>query len=148
MIRPLARQLEAGRINLVALGSGETRYEQAFGWLAQTFPGAASYRQGYDEDLAHLIEAGADVFLMPSRYEPSGLNQMYSLAYGTPPIVRRTGGLADSVSHYDPGSGEGTGFVFEHYTEAGSSLGPRSGAGALSAEGSVGAAAAQRNGSR
>ncbi|HJU80266.1 MAG TPA: glycogen synthase [Acidimicrobiia bacterium] len=119
MIRPLARRLESGHINFVALGSGENRYEQALTWLASTFSSSAHFQQGYDEDMAHLIEAGADVFLMPSRYEPSGLNQMYSLAYGTPPIVRRTGGLADSVTHYDSGSGEGTGFVFDHYTEVG-----------------------------
>jgi starch synthase len=119
MIRPLARRLESGHINFVALGSGENRYERALTWLASTFPSSAHFQQGYDEDMAHLIEAGADVFLMPSRYEPSGLNQMYSLAYGTPPIVRRTGGLADSVTHYDSGPGEGTGFVFDHYTEVG-----------------------------
>lgn len=119
MIRPLARRLESGHITFVGLGSGENRYEQALTWLASTFPSSAHFQQGYDEDMAHLIEAGADVFLMPSRYEPSGLNQMYSLAYGTPPIVRRTGGLADSVTHYDSGSGEGTGFVFDHYTEVG-----------------------------
>jgi starch synthase len=119
MIRPLARRLESGDINFVALGSGENRYEQALKWLASTFPRAAHFQQGYDEHLAHLIEAGADAFLMPSRYEPSGLNQMYSLAYGTPPIVRRTGGLADTVTHYDARRGEGTGFVFDHYTEVG-----------------------------
>ena len=101
-LRPLARRLESGQIRLVALGSGERRYEEAFGWLASAFPGRASFQTGYDEPLAHLIEGGADVFLMPSLYEPSGLNQMYSLAYGTPPIVRQTGGLADSVTHYDP----------------------------------------------
>ncbi len=64
-----------------------------------------------------MIEGGADAFLMPSWYEPSGLNQMYSLALGTAPIVRRTGGLADTVSHYDPETGQGTGFVFDHYSE-------------------------------
>ena len=118
-LRPLARRLESGQIRLVALGSGERRYEEAFGWLASAFPGRASFQTGYDEPLAHLIEGGADVFLMPSLYEPSGLNQMYSLAYGTPPIVRQTGGLADSVTHYDPRRQEGTGFVFEHYSEEG-----------------------------
>ncbi len=66
-----------------------------------------SFRAGYDESLAHLIEAGSDMFLMPSRYEPCGLNQMYSLRYGTIPIVRNTGGLADSVQHFDPASGQG-----------------------------------------
>lgn len=118
-LRPLARRLAAGHIRLVVLGSGESRYEEAFGWLASAFPGQASFHNGYDESLAHLIEAGADVFLMPSLYEPSGLNQMYSLAYGTPPIVRKTGGLADSVTHYDRTRGVGNGFVFEHYSEEG-----------------------------
>ena len=118
-LRPLARRLQAGQVRLVVLGSGESRYEEAFSWLASSFPSRAHFHNGYDEGLAHLIEAGADVFLMPSLYEPSGLNQMYSLAYGTPPIVRKTGGLADSVTHYDRTRGEGTGFVFEHYSEEG-----------------------------
>jgi starch synthase len=119
MIRPLARLLEQDRIRFSALGSGEQKYEEALRWLEGSFPGRVFYREGYDEPLAHLIEAGADVFIMPSRYEPSGLNQMYSLAYGTPPVVRRTGGLADTVTHYDPATGEGTGFVFDHFTEDG-----------------------------
>jgi starch synthase len=119
MIRPLARALAAGDVRLVALGSGEPIFEEALQWLADSFPGLASFHRGYDEHLAHLIEGGADVFPMPSRYEPSGLNQMYSLAYGTVPIVRKTGGLADTVSQYDPGTGEGTGIVFDHYTEDG-----------------------------
>lgn len=119
MLRPLAKRLQAGRIAFVALGSGEKRLEDALGQLAAIFPDRAHYHRGYDEGLAHLIEGGSDAFLMPSRYEPSGLNQMYSLAYGTPPIVRRTGGLADTVSHYDQTTGQGTGFVFDHYTEDG-----------------------------
>ena len=117
MVRPLARLLSEGRVSFVVLGSGERKFEDALHWLASNFPGRASFHRGYDEPLAHLIEGGADMFLMPSLYEPSGLNQMYSLAYGTAPIVRRTGGLADTVSHYDPGTGEGTGFVFDHYSE-------------------------------
>ncbi|MBU0934691.1 MAG: glycosyltransferase, partial [Spirochaetes bacterium] len=71
-------------------------------------------RVGYSEKIAHLIEAGADFFMMPSRYEPCGLNQMYSLRYGTLPIVRRTGGLADTVSNYNEDSGAGTGFMFDY----------------------------------
>ena len=71
---------------------------------------------GYSEELSHLIEAGADFFLMPSRYEPCGLNQMYSLVYGTLPIVRRTGGLADTVENYDETKGTGTGFMFDDLT--------------------------------
>jgi len=100
---------------LVVLGSGESRYVTFFEDLARRFRGRVSFRPGYDEALAHLIEAGSDMFLMPSRYEPCGLNQMYSLRYGTIPIVRNTGGLADSVQHFDPGSGTGTGCVFNDY---------------------------------
>jgi len=100
---------------LVVLGSGDSRYVTFFEDLARRFPGRVSFRSGYDEALAHLIEAGSDMFLMPSRYEPCGLNQMYSLRYGTIPIVRNTGGLADSVQHFDPGSGTGTGCVFNDY---------------------------------
>ncbi len=70
---------------------------------------------GYDEALAHWIEGASDIFLMPSQYEPCGLNQMYSLRYGTIPIVRRTGGLADSVQHFDPATGAGTGIVFNDF---------------------------------
>jgi starch synthase len=104
--------LGRGTIRLAVLGNGEARYEQFFDSLARDFPGRASFTRGYSEELSHWIEAGADAFLMPSRYEPCGLNQMYSLRYGTVPIVRRTGGLADSVEHFDPASGTGTGIVF------------------------------------
>jgi starch synthase len=97
------------------LGSGEERYVAFFNDLARRFPGRVVFRAGYDEGLAHLIEAGSDLFLMPSRYEPCGLNQMYSLRYGTIPVVRKTGGLADSVQHFDPATGEGTGCVFNDY---------------------------------
>jgi starch synthase len=100
---------------LVVLGSGESRYVEFFEGLALRFPGRVAFRSGYDESLAHLIEAGCDAFLMPSRYEPCGLNQMYSLRYGTIPIVRNTGGLADSVQHFNPATGAGTGCVFNDY---------------------------------
>ncbi len=83
--------------------------------LHARFPGHVAYYRGYSEQLAHLIEAGSDMFLMPSRYEPCGLNQMFSMRYGTIPIVRRTGGLADSVQLFDRRSGDGTGFVFDHF---------------------------------
>ena len=99
----------------VILGSGEAHYTAFFEDLARRFPGRVTFRSGYDEALAHLIEAGSDMFLMPSRYEPCGLNQMYSLRYGTIPIVRNTGGLADSVRHFDPAGGIGTGCVFNDY---------------------------------
>jgi len=100
---------------MAILGSGESRYVRFFEQLATRFPERVSFSQGHDEGLAHLIEAGSDAFLMPSRYEPCGLNQMYSLRYGTIPIVRRTGGLADTVQHADPIAGTGTGVVFNDY---------------------------------
>jgi starch synthase len=77
------------------------------------------FHRGYSDQLAHWIEAASDMFLMPSQYEPCGLNQMYSLRYGTVPIVRRTGGLADSVQHFDRASGQGTGVVFNDYDVSG-----------------------------
>jgi len=104
---------------LVALGSGEGRYEAFFMELGHSFPGRAWYYRGYHEPLSHWIEAGADLFLMPSLFEPCGLNQMYSLRYGTPPVVRKTGGLADTVELFDSTTDEGTGFVFEHFHPAG-----------------------------
>ncbi|MBT8039372.1 MAG: glycogen synthase GlgA [Xanthomonadales bacterium] len=100
---------------LIALGSGEHDYEQFFEQMLREFPGRIAFYQGFNNALAHQIEAGSDVFLMPSRYEPCGLNQMYSLRYGTVPLVRATGGLADSVAHFDPKTGEGTGVVFHDY---------------------------------
>jgi starch synthase len=104
---------------VIALGSGESRYEDFFQWLQWRFAGRAWFYRGFHNPLAHWIEAGADLFLMPSRYEPCGLNQMYSLRYGTPPIVRKTGGLADTVEPWDPAVRRGTGFVFEHFTAEG-----------------------------
>jgi starch synthase len=105
-------------VRLCVLGSGEERYEQWFHWLHAAFPGKASFWAGYDDELAHWIEAGSDFFLMPSLYEPCGLNQMYSLRYGTVPIVRRTGGLADTVEPFDPATKQGTGFLFEEFEPA------------------------------
>ena len=98
---------------LCILGSGELHYVDFFNSLAAQFPDRVYFENGYDEPLAHLIEAGSDMFLMPSLYEPCGLNQMYSLKYGTVPIVRKTGGLADSVQLWNGTSG--TGIVFDHY---------------------------------
>jgi starch synthase len=106
-------------VRLVALGSGEPHYEQFMHGLQERHPGRAVFYSGYSEELAHFIEAAADIFLMPSMYEPCGLNQMYSLKYGTVPLVRRTGGLADSVRHFDPATGEGTGVVFNDYDPGG-----------------------------
>jgi starch synthase len=99
----------------VALGSGESKYEQFLQQLQQEFPGRVLFHRGYNDELAHWIEGACDMFLMPSLYEPCGLNQMYSLRYGTVPIVRRTGGLADSVEMYSSSTGRGTGIVFEDF---------------------------------
>jgi starch synthase len=111
----LPEVLERGAATFVALGSGEHHYEHFMHGLQERYPGRAVFYSGYSEELAHLIEAASDLFLMPSAYEPCGLNQMYSLKYGTVPIVRRTGGLADSVRLFDPVTGQGTGVVFDHY---------------------------------
>ena len=95
----------------VGLGSGDPALEERLRAAGQAYPGRVAARIGFDEPLAHLIEAGADSFLMPSRFEPCGLNQMYSMAYGTPPIVHATGGLADTVVDNDTDPDHGTGFV-------------------------------------
>ncbi len=102
-------------MRLVVLGSGDERYESYFKWLAGAFPKKVAFQAGFDNALAHQIEAGSDLFLMPSRYEPCGLNQMYSLRYGSVPIVRRTGGLADTVQPWDGANGTGTGFLFDEF---------------------------------
>jgi starch synthase len=101
-------------LRLVGTGNGDPALENFFVHLQRRFSKQVVFHRGYNEELAHWIEAAADGFIMPSRYEPCGLNQMYSLRYGTLPIVRRTGGLADSVQHYEAATGEGTGVVFEH----------------------------------
>ena len=111
----LPKVLAARPLSCALLGNGEPQYEEFFTALERSFPGRVSFHCGYDEELAHWIEAASDLFLMPSRYEPCGLNQMYSLRYGTVPIVRRTGGLADSVEQYAPASGAGTGIVFNDF---------------------------------
>jgi starch synthase len=101
----------AAGANMVAIGSGEPEYEALFRRMAEEFPGRVGTRIGFDNRVAHLIEAGADIFLMPSRYEPCGLNQIYSLRYGTVPVVRATGGLDDTIDRE-------TGFKFVEYTGA------------------------------
>ena len=115
VIEALPRLLQTGA-QLVFLGSGEPRFEQALRYAAAQHPDQVYSFIGYDEGLAHRIEGGADMFLMPSRFEPCGLNQLYSLRYGTVPIVHRVGGLADSVTDADPAriaAGQATGIVFE-----------------------------------
>jgi starch synthase len=114
LIDAAAAELMAFDATWVMLGSGERRYEEKWTALASQHPRRVSATIGFDERLAHLIEAGADLFLMPSRFEPCGLNQMYSLRYGTVPVVRSVGGLEDTVADFDGRSG--TGFKFRDYT--------------------------------
>lgn len=106
-------------LSLGVLGSGEWRYEDFFRRLQQRFTDRVAFHHGYNDELSHRIEAAADMFLMPSMYEPCGLNQMYSLKYGTIPIVRRTGGLADSVQMWDATTRQGTGVVFNDFDSGG-----------------------------
>lgn len=116
LIEALAGRLTELDASIVLLGNGEARYEQMWRDLAGHAPDRIGASIGFDEALAHLIEGGADMFLMPSRYEPCGLNQMYSLRYGTVPVVRATGGLDDTVQDVDLVSGRGNGFKFAEYT--------------------------------
>lgn len=108
--------LNTMHIQFVILGSGDTHLEEYYGTLPQKFQGKFGSFIGYNDNLAHLVEAGSDFFLMPSRYEPCGLNQLFSLRYGTLPIVRATGGLDDTVEQYDEKTGRGTGFKFHDLT--------------------------------
>ena len=119
LVLAIAPALIAKGAQLVVLGSGDASLQQAFVALAKNHPGLVGIEQAYDEALAHRIEAGADSFLMPSRFEPCGLNQMYSMRYGTPPIARATGGLKDTVidaTEQTIGDGSATGFVFKKGT--------------------------------
>jgi starch synthase len=110
LLESLPKLLDGG-VQLAVLGSGEIELEKRYQLLAQRYPGRVSVTVRFDEGLSHQVMAGVDIFLMPSRFEPCGLNQMYGMRYGTPPVVRRTGGLADSV--IDASLPEGTGFVFD-----------------------------------
>jgi starch synthase len=109
LIEQIAGAMMQENLCLVALGTGDPKYEQVMADIASTWPDRAAVRIEYNNELAHKIEAGADIFLMPSRYEPCGLNQMYSLRYGTVPVVRATGGLNDTID-------EETGFKFHEYS--------------------------------
>jgi starch synthase len=116
LLAGIADELPRMDATFVLLGSGERRYEDQWLGLAARHPDRIGARIGFDERLAHLIEGGADLFLMPSYFEPCGLNQMYSLRYGTVPLVRATGGLFDTVRNFDPKTGTGTGFTFNDYS--------------------------------
>jgi len=115
LINEILPELMKHSMQLVVLGSGEKRYEDLFTKAAKKYKKKIGVHIGFDEELAHLVEAGSDMFLMPSKYEPCGLNQLYSLRYGTLPIVRATGGLADTVEDLDAKPKAGTGFVFSAY---------------------------------
>ena len=108
--------LLSGDSAFVMLGSGEKDYQDLMVGLSKRYPGKMGIHVGYDNELAHKIIAGCDMFVMPSRYEPCGLSQFYSMKYGTIPIVRATGGLEDSVEEFDPVTGRGTGFKFGPYS--------------------------------
>jgi starch synthase len=118
LIAERAHELMHEDLLLVVLGTGERKYEELFRALAAAYTGRVGVKIAYDNALAHQVEAGADMFLMPSRYEPCGLNQIYSLKYGTVPIVRATGGLDDTIESYDVQHGTGTGFKFVEYSGA------------------------------
>jgi starch synthase len=111
--------LLADGCQIALIGSGDAHLEEAFRAVAREHPARVAVRIGYDGDLARRIYAGSDMFLMPSRYEPCGLGQLVALRYGTAPIVRRTGGLADTVTELDPARRAGTGFIFDAFSVEG-----------------------------
>jgi len=115
LFEQVADQLFEMDIQMVILGNGDGKYHVMLSELIEKYPKKLAVNLAFNNELAHLIEAGSDMFLMPSRYEPCGLNQLYSLKYGTVPIVRETGGLADTITNCNPAKGTGTGFVFKNY---------------------------------
>jgi starch synthase len=116
LIAQIMDRLAREEMIAVALGAGDKPYEEMFLRLQKQFPQKIAVKIAYDNALAHKIEAGSDLFLMPSKYEPCGLNQIYSLRYGTVPIVRATGGLDDTIEPWNPRTGKGTGFKFNEYS--------------------------------
>lgn len=116
LISQVMDRLAREEMIVVALGAGDKEYQDMFLRLHKQYPQKIAVKVAYDNALAHKIEAGSDMFLMPSRYEPCGLNQIYSLKYGTVPVVRATGGLDDTIENWDPRTGKGTGFKFSEYT--------------------------------
>jgi starch synthase len=116
LIAQAAPKLLAEDVFLIALGTGEPYYEELFRTLQEQYPAKVSVKIAYDSMLAHKVEAGSDIFLMPSRYEPCGLNQIYSMKYGTVPVVHATGGLDDTVDDWDAAKGTGSGFKFTSQT--------------------------------
>lgn len=115
LVSHIMPRLVERRLQLVILGIGDAKYEESFRWFADRYPDKVKAVIKFDDPLSHKIYAGADAFIMPSRFEPCGLSQMFSMRYGTLPIVRETGGLRDSVIPYNKNTGEGTGFSFANY---------------------------------
>jgi starch synthase len=115
LIAQIMERLAREEMTMVVLGNGDKIYEEMFLRLAKQFPQKIAVKVAYDNAIAHKIEGGSDMFLMPSKYEPCGLNQIYSLKYGTVPVVRATGGLDDTIDHWDPRTSKGTGFKFTDY---------------------------------
>jgi starch synthase len=116
LISQIMDRLAREEMIICALGSGDKEYQEMFARMHQAYPNKILIKVAYDNTVAHKIEAGSDMFLMPSRYEPCGLNQIYSLKYGTVPVVRATGGLDDTIENWDPKTQKGTGFKFSDYT--------------------------------
>jgi starch synthase len=116
LIAQIMDRLAREEMIVVALGNGDKQYEEMFARLQKQFPQKIAIKIAYDNALAHKIEGGSDMFLMPSKYEPCGLNQIYSLKYGTVPIVRATGGLDDTIEPWDARTSRGTGFKFTDYS--------------------------------
>lgn len=115
LVADTIEQMMGFNLQMIILGTGEEKYHRLFLSLAKRYPGKIAVNLRFDNEMAHLIIAGADIFLMPSRFEPCGLTQLYSLRYGTVPVVRRTGGLADTVLDVNDSSENGNGFVFDEY---------------------------------
>ena len=117
LIEQSIKELKKLNIQIVILGTGEKKYHELLQELQKKYPDNIAIQLSYNDQIAHLIEAGSDMLLMPSKYEPCGLNQIYSLRYGTVPIVRATGGLDDTIEQFDPETGKGTGFKFAKYND-------------------------------
>jgi starch synthase len=115
LIAQIMDRLAREEMIVIALGNGDKQYEEMFARLQKQFPQKIAIKIAYDNAIAHKIEGGSDMFLMPSKYEPCGLNQIYSLKYGTVPIVRATGGLDDTIEPWDARTSRGTGFKFSDY---------------------------------
>jgi starch synthase len=118
LISAVAGDLASLDATFVIVGTGDPRYQEMWTGLSRWRPDRVRVFVGFDERRAHLVEGGSDIFLMPSRFEPCGLNQMYSLRYGTVPVVRAVGGLVDTVKPHNPKNGQGTGFLFSDYQPA------------------------------